>query len=101
MTTTTTTLAFLSMPHGWEIFAILLVALLLFGKRLPEVGRSVGRSIVEFKRGVKGIEEEIEAESSRPPAATPPAPRKIEEGRTVSQGSPIDTATPANPHAAH
>lgn len=99
MTTTTSTLAFLSMPHGWEIFAILLVALLLFGKRLPEVGRSVGRSIVEFKRGVKGIEEEIESESARPPAA----PRKLDDGRTVSQGTPIDTSTPidANPRAAH
>lgn len=94
-----TTTAFLSMPHGWEIFLILLVALLLFGKRLPDVGRSVGRSIVEFKRGIKGIEDEIEAESSRPTAA----PKKLDENRTVSQGQTVDTAPPvdAKPNTAH
>jgi sec-independent protein translocase protein TatA len=99
MTTMTSTFAFLSMPHGWEIFLILLVALLLFGKRLPDVGRSVGRSIVEFKKGIKGIEEEIEAESSRPT----PAPKKLDENRTVSQSQHVDTAPPvdAKPNTAH
>jgi len=33
--------------------------LLLFGKRLPEVGRSLGKGIVEFKKGLAGIEEEV------------------------------------------
>ncbi len=47
-----------------ELIGIGIVALLVFGKRLPEVGRSVGRSIVEFKKGIKGIEEEIETESA-------------------------------------
>ena len=36
-----------------------LVALLLFGNRLPSVMRSLGRSVVEFKKGVSGIEEEV------------------------------------------
>lgn len=99
MTALTSTLAFINMPGGWEWVLILLVALLLFGKRLPEVGRSVGKAIVEFKKGVKGIEEEIDYESSR---AAPP-PKKLDEGRTVSQGGPIDTSTPvdAKPNAAH
>ena len=38
----------------------------IFGRRLPEVGRSIGRSIVEFKRGIKGISDDVEDESSRP-----------------------------------
>lgn len=42
-----------------EIIVILVIALLLFGRRLPEVGRSLGRGIVEFKKGVKGIEDDI------------------------------------------
>jgi sec-independent protein translocase protein TatA len=46
-------------PGIWEIIIILIVALLLFGRRLPEVGRSLGRGIVEFKKGLKGIEDEV------------------------------------------
>ena len=40
------------------------LGLLLFGKRLPEVGRSLGRSIVEFKKGLKGVEDEVEEAST-------------------------------------
>jgi len=55
-----------------EIVVILGIALLLFGKRLPEVGRSLGRGIIEFKKGIKGIEDDIEEESSHP-TRLPPA----------------------------
>ena len=54
-----------SMPGGWEWLIILIVALLIFGKRLPEVMKSLGRGIVEFKKGVKGVEEEVEESSSK------------------------------------
>ena len=47
------------MPFGigvWEIAILLLVALLVFGpKRLPEMGRSLGRGMREFKDSVSGI----------------------------------------------
>ena len=43
--------------HGWEILVIGLVILLLFGNRLPSLMRSLGRSVVEFKQGVKEIDE--------------------------------------------
>jgi len=48
---------------GWpEIILILLVVLLLFGaKRLPEMGRALGKGIREFKRSIKGIEDELDA----------------------------------------
>jgi sec-independent protein translocase protein TatA len=54
---------------------ILVIMLLLFGRRLPEVGKSLGKGIVEFKRGLKGVEDEVEQQSSRPapPAAAPKA----------------------------
>jgi len=40
------------------------VAVLLFGKRLPEVGRSLGRGIVEFKKGLNGVVDELDDGSS-------------------------------------
>ncbi|MFQ5956258.1 MAG: twin-arginine translocase TatA/TatE family subunit [Candidatus Brocadiales bacterium] len=52
------------MPGGWEWLVILIVALLIFGKRLPDVMRSLGKGIVEFKKGVKGIEEDVEKSST-------------------------------------
>jgi sec-independent protein translocase protein TatA len=52
-------LAFLTMPGGWELLVIALFGLMIFGKRLPEVGKSLGKSIVEFKKGLKGVEDEI------------------------------------------
>ncbi|HVP73331.1 MAG TPA: twin-arginine translocase TatA/TatE family subunit [Phycisphaerales bacterium] len=56
----------LGLPSGWEWIVLLVLGLLIFGRRLPEVGRSLGRGIIEFKKGIKGIEEEIESESSAP-----------------------------------
>jgi sec-independent protein translocase protein TatA len=52
-------------PSMGELIVIAAIALLLFGKRLPEVGRSLGRGIVEFKKGLKGIDEEVEAQSNK------------------------------------
>ena len=43
-----------------ELLIVGAVLLLLFGNRLPSVMRSMGRGVVEFKKGVQGIEEEIE-----------------------------------------
>jgi sec-independent protein translocase protein TatA len=44
-------------PMEMMVFGI--IALLLFGKRLPEVARSLGKGITEFKRGIKGVEDEF------------------------------------------
>ena len=55
-------LAFLPIgaPGMYELLIVLVIALLLFGKRLPEVARSLGKGITEFKKGVRGIEEQVE-----------------------------------------
>lgn len=63
------TLALIPSVPGWaEIGILLVIGLLIFGKRLPEVGRNLGRSIIEFKKGIKGIDDEINAEANRKPA---------------------------------
>ena len=77
------TMALFNMPGNTELIIILALGLLLFGKRLPEVGRSMGKGIVEFKRGLKGIEDDIETQSSTPAAAPPAAtPKAQREGGT-------------------
>lgn len=44
----------------YELLIIAAIILLLFGKRLPSVMGSLGKGIVEFKKGVKGIEDEVQ-----------------------------------------
>jgi sec-independent protein translocase protein TatA len=43
-----------------EMFILFLIIILLFGaKRIPEIGRSIGRGIQEFKKGMRDVEAEI------------------------------------------
>lgn len=43
-----------------EIVVLVVLGVLLFGKNLPSMGRYIGKSIVEFKKGVKGLEDDVE-----------------------------------------
>jgi sec-independent protein translocase protein TatA len=52
-------------PGPWEMMMIMGVILLLFGSaRLPSLMRNLGRSAVEFKKGVHGIEEDVDQAAS-------------------------------------
>ena len=42
-----------------EIMIVGVVAVLLFGNRLPEVGRSLGKGLIEFKKGLRDIQSEV------------------------------------------
>jgi sec-independent protein translocase protein TatA len=74
------------MPFGvawWEILLILLLVLLVFGpKRLPEMGRSLGRGFREFKESITGQSKDEEPEVAErelpPPRAEEPAPERVE-----------------------
>lgn len=82
-------LAIIGMPGWAEILVVAFVGLLLFGKRLPEVARSVGKSVVEFKKGMRDVRDEIDSSGSgntnrsmdsrsQPPLPPPPQPASHE-----------------------
>jgi len=78
-------------PSGWELLVVLIIALLLFGKRLPDVARSLGKGIVEFKKGVKGIEDDVERDHPEPPRGqlhSTSAPSGSQEPRSPSSSDP-------------
>jgi sec-independent protein translocase protein TatA len=84
------------MPFGigiWELLILLLVLLLVFGpKRLPEMGKQLGKGMREFKDSVTGDSKDDEVSQALPPAepvipaapAAPAAPAEQRERDTVS-----------------
>ncbi|HVT81239.1 MAG TPA: twin-arginine translocase TatA/TatE family subunit [Phycisphaerae bacterium] len=68
------TLANFGSFFGFDGFVVLVIGLLLFGRKLPEVGKNLGKTIVEFKKGLNGsysaderVEEPQEEERPAPP----------------------------------
>ncbi len=53
-------LAFIGSLGPAEMLFVGIIALLLFGKKLPEVARSLGKGVIEFKKGLRGIEDDID-----------------------------------------
>ena len=87
----------IGMPGPFEWIIIAGLGLLIFGKRLPEVGRSLGKGIVEFKKGLKSVEDEVSMVDDE---TTPTQPRKqIPESAPHKfdpyTGKPIEQATTA------
>ena len=95
----------------WELMVVGLIALLLFGKRLPEVARSLGKGVTEFKKGLHGLEEELdqtastahrelphstETQAPRAPKFEPPTspPTEVHSEAGSAQAQP---ATPSEP----
>jgi sec-independent protein translocase protein TatA len=78
-----------------EIIVVLIIALVVFGpKRLPELGRSLGRGIREFRGSVSGDHDDDDDDRPSPPA-------KIEAGTggTVAPEEPVATVAPEEPVA--
>jgi sec-independent protein translocase protein TatA len=79
---------------GWELLVVLVIALLLFGARLPSVGRSIGKTIVEFKKGMKDVQEEISADAQTTPGRLPEGGGRasLQQGdtRRVSQADRVE-----------
>ncbi len=83
MTSDLTTLAF-GMPGPWEWLVIGILGVLIFGKRLPEVGRSIGKGIVEFKKGLAGIDDDIDTATKTSKKLDDPATRNSGNVNTES-----------------
>ncbi|AMV36454.1 twin-arginine translocase TatA/TatE family subunit [Planctomyces sp. SH-PL62] len=66
--------AFLPNLGTTELVIVAFVSLLMFGNRLPSVMRSLGKSVTEFKKGVAGIEDEIDEAVNVDKKITPPTP---------------------------
>ncbi len=86
------TLAFFGIPGSWEWILILVVALLIFGRRLPDVARSVGKSIVEFKKGIREVKGDIDDQSRIEPSQ----PAKIENQSNSTPESSQSTDAPGS-----
>src|ERR1700688_3668997 len=73
-------------PENWLVIG--LVALLLFGKRLPEVGRSLGKGITEFKKGLHGIEDEININDPASVKPIRPISPPAQQARMTTEAAP-------------
>jgi len=88
---------------GPEVILILVVALIVFGpRRLPEIGKSMGKMLAEFRKASndfkRTIEDELEAEKTK---ESPPAPIPAPEATPpVSDVGATDATTAAVPEAA-
>jgi sec-independent protein translocase protein TatA len=47
-------------PGPVEMIIILVIAVLIFGRRLPEIARGLGKSLTEFKKGVKEAHDDVD-----------------------------------------
>jgi sec-independent protein translocase protein TatA len=90
-----------------ELIVILIVALIVFGpKRLPEIGRTLGRSLNEFRRASNDLRRELEVDLKDEPSAganpsptspvPAPPPQPGEQAPSSTQAS-NDPATPSGP----
>ena len=91
--------------NGMEILLLAGLGLLLFGRKLPDVGRYLGRSMIEFKKGMKGLEDDVESstnitnsiptEQQRPPQRVVSAPPRFEDNPGPGTYEPFDALRPA------
>jgi len=94
------TFAFFNLSPPMILF-LLVLGVLLFGRRLPEVGRSLGKGIIEFKKGLAGIEDEVDTAVKKQPESAPAvaeAPKPPQRITTPAAPKFVET-TPEAPHA--
>jgi sec-independent protein translocase protein TatA len=77
-----------------EMIILLIIGVLLFGRKLPEVGRYLGKGIVEFKKGIKGLEDEVEGTAA--PRPEPPALEQPRPPQRVASTAPKFEDSPSN-----
>jgi sec-independent protein translocase protein TatA len=89
---------FLPSLGATEIILLLVLGVLLFGRKLPELGRSVGKTFVEFKKGVKGMEDEVESSGGNASNRSTPEPEPVRPPQRVTPSAPkFEDVPPALP----
>ncbi len=79
---------------GTELAVILVIALLVFGpKRLPELARSLGRGLAEFRRASSDLRQGLSAEPDEQPAPERPAQAVSPPEVTAPTATPVPTPT--------
>ena len=74
-----------------QLVVLLIIALLIFGHKLPSVARSLGTSVSEFKKGVKEGEMDLQKMDQPPTPTAPPAVAQT----TQPAAAPAASAQPA------
>ena len=82
-----------------EIAVIGVLAVLLFGRKLPEVARGMGKSIVEFKKGMKGLEDDLDGGGVGVASPRDVTPEPVRPPQRVAATAPKFDDGPATPQA--
>lgn len=77
-----------------EIAVILILGVLLFGRKLPDIGRSIGKTVVEFKKGMKGVEDDLANDGPVTRQAIEPEP--VRPPQRVTASAPKFDDAPSN-----
>lgn len=75
-----------------EMIVVMIVAVVIFGKNLPEVGRSLGKGIVEFKKGLRGMDDEFDSSTASYNRSSEPTPALGLAEATVPKFEPPTSA---------
>jgi len=79
-----------------EMIILLIIGVLLFGRKLPEVGRYLGKGIVEFKKGIRGLEDEVDTSATVAPRTDAPALEQPRPPQRVVTTAPKFEDSPTN-----
>ena len=88
----------IGMPGPFEWIIIAGLGLLIFGKRLPEVGKSLGKGIVEFKKGLKSVEDEVSMVDDDRPAQRKSISHDAGHKFDPYTGKPVGETTSSEAH---
>ncbi|MGL6076569.1 MAG: Sec-independent protein translocase subunit TatA/TatB [Fimbriiglobus sp.] len=81
----------LGMP---EMIALLVIGVLLFGRKLPDVGRSLGKTIIAFKESVNGMDQEISSAGNGVNPRLSVEPEPVKAPQRVTPSAPVFSDLP-------